>query len=122
VIPETVVDSSLLRADKLARAGAFPHFWSRHSACLLTHIQRATRERHVALVIDLIQDAPLPHTPAIMTCLLELPVLELKPHALDRLRHWLVCRSSFRADGWRAAYTLLDALEEAVEPLRAARS
>ena len=104
------------------RAGAFPHFWARHAACLLAHVERAARERRVTLVVDLIEDAPLAHTPAIVTCLLELPVLELKPDALDRLRRWLVCRSSFRADGWRAAYTLLDALEEAVEPLRAGRS
>jgi hypothetical protein len=121
VVPEAVVDSSLLRADRLVRAGALPHFWAQHAACLLTHIQHATRERRAALVVDLIADAPLAYTPAIMACLLELPVLELKPDALDRLRLWLACRSSYRADGWRAAYTLLDALEEALLPLRAAR-
>jgi len=121
VLPEAAVDAALARSDKLGAAGALPALWSRHAAKLLAHIERATRERRAAEVVDLIGDAPLAQTSAIVACLLELPVLELKPQALDRLRLWLVQRVSLRTEGWRAAYTLLDSLEEAVEPLRAAR-
>ena len=106
---------------KLGAAGALPALWARHAAKLLAHLERATRERRAAEVVDLIGDAPLAQTSAIVACLLELPVLELKPQALDRLRLWLVHRVSVRTEGWRAAYTLLDSLEEAVEPLRGAR-
>lgn len=121
VLPESALDAALSRPAELARAGASPALWARHAPQLLAHLERATQGRRTAEVVDLIQDAPLMHTPAIVACLTELPVLELKPQALDRLRIWLVHRVSLRADGWRAAYALLDGLEEAVEPLRAAR-
>ncbi|HEX6244887.1 MAG TPA: hypothetical protein VFZ61_28400, partial [Polyangiales bacterium] len=121
VLPEVAVDAALTRPDKLQQAGALPAIWARHAPKLLAHLERAAQNRRAAEVVDLIQDAPLSHTPAIVACLTELPVLELKQEALDRLRLWLVHRVSLRAEGWRVAYTLLDSLEEAVEPLRAAR-
>lgn len=121
VLPELAVDAALSRPHKLGPAGALPALWGRHAPKLLAHLEQAARGRRVAEVVDLIQDAPLSHTPAIIACLTELPVLELKPKAVDQLRLWLVHRVSLRAEGWRGAYTLLDGLEEAVEPLRAAR-
>jgi len=121
VLPEAEVDAALARSNKLGTAGALPALWAGHAPRLLAHLERATRERRAAEVVDLIGDAPLPQTSAIVACLLELPVLELKPQALDKLRLWLVQRVSLRTEGWRAAYTLLDSLEEAVEPLRSAR-
>lgn len=121
VVPEAAVEAALSTPDKLAALGAMPALWARHAPKLLAHVERAMRARRTAEVVDLIADAPLTHTATIVAYLTELPVLELKTESIDRLRLWLVQRISLRADAWRSAYTLLDSLEEAVEPLRGAR-
>lgn len=121
-MPSDVAERALERGALPAAPAALAELWQAHAARVTAAIEHAVTSRRPERAIALAAGAPEHATARVVASFGEARAwLERPASELDALRSWLCARVRLKSPGWRAAYTLLDAVERELGPARRAR-